>query len=334
MSKLCVICRFSSWHHLFSICSYFKAVEVRPHYIIVIESDFFDKKIDYDRSYLNRFCNQLIFCKSIGELSGCLGLPVLRRCKVKIVSPTERPIGISLYLMKRLVRHEIVAVDEGLGSYESFMSGVIAKGRVMYITQKLYPRFLVLAFYFSVSALSVMYFKFLKIERWYFVDPWNLDSNQEVVECYRSVLRDLVFETKPDAEFSLGGVEANAVLFVSSPFVELGLINKEKYVDLTRKLASWCGECEIYVKPHPIEDCSKFSGFKIVNSREPIELWMERNLEGGLRVVSFSSTAIYTLRTLYGVTLWRLSDGDQFYPNLSSLQRKIVDRFSKPLHLQ
>ena len=223
--------------------------------------------------------------------------------------------GIKPYLRLRRAhptrRIHVVVVDEGLGSYGTWRTRRDAWRREG--GREPWP---------TVRALAVAAARHLLTdERWalYERDRGQWQLHDAVAAEFRGEAAG-----SPDA--------AATVVFLSQPWVELGLVTKQAYTRYLEVMAESCRArgLAFAVRPHPAEDESVFAGHQTVSSRVPAEL--DARITSARAVVGVSSTALLNLAAIHGTPAVRLA-----LPELAPLedelaegQRSLLDRFLPP----
>jgi hypothetical protein len=123
------------------------------------------------------------------------------------------------------------------------------------------------------------------------------------------------------AEFALrrGRVTPRrAVVLVSQPWVELGVLDRDRYEQVLQgvRAAAQAAGLDFVLRPHPAEHSARYSGFPVMAPRGPAE--QDPDVLGAPAVVGFSSTALINLTAIHGVRTARVS-----VPELSALDRHL-----------
>ena len=223
--------------------------------------------------------------------------------------------GIKPYLhlrrAQRARRIHVVVVDEGLGSYGTWQTRRDAWRREG--GREPWP---------TVRAIAVATARrLLTSERWALYE--RVDGQWRVHPAVAEEFRRDVGGT-PE--------RTGTVVFLSQPWVELGLISEQSYAQYLDAMARSCrdGGLAFAVRPHPAEDTSRFAGREVISSRVPAEL--DARVISARAVTGVSSTALLNLAAIHGTPAVRLG-----LPELAALedelaegQRTLLDCFLPP----
>ncbi|UOB73966.1 MULTISPECIES: hypothetical protein [unclassified Pseudoalteromonas] len=98
----------------------------------------------------------------------------------------------------------------------------------------------------------------------------------------------------------------NSVYFISSAFINAGMISRENYINFLLKLAKQYEQCEFKIVLHRFDkktDFTEFNGLshvEVIESTGPIELYFKDNMIKPLKVITAGSGATETLELIYG----------------------------------
>ena len=225
--------------------------------------------------------------------------------------------GIKPYLrLRRLHGVEtlhVVVVDEGLGSYGTWQTRRSSSrregGREPWTTTRA----------LAVTAAR----RVLTSERWALY--LRRDGGWVVNE---AVAREFRRETGV-----VRGRSANrTVVFLSQPWVELGLLSEERYLDHLGQIAAACRRAglELAVRPHPGENAERFAEFRVVSRRTPAEL--DADVVAARAVIGVSSTAMLNMAAVHGRPALRVAIPELAHldAELSSNQRSLLDQWLTP----
>jgi hypothetical protein len=123
--------------------------------------------------------------------------------------------------------------------------------------------------------------------------------------------------------------EPGTALLLSQPWVELGHVSAERYRDLLHELDGACAAAgmRLCVRPHPVEDRSRYAGMCLDHGTGPAELdpWVA----GVGALLGFNSTALMTCAAVHGTPALRL-----VIPELAAVeasmtadQRSLLDQY-------
>jgi hypothetical protein len=220
--------------------------------------------------------------------------------------------GIKPYLRLRRAHHttglHVVVVDEGLGSYGTWRSRRDAWRREG--GREPWP---------TVRAVAVSWARRgLTGQRWPLYQ--RINGTWEVQDAVADEFRQKVSRRR---------TASRSVVFLSQPWVELGLLTEAAYLAHVDSMARSCaGEgLRLVVKPHPVEASARYGGFDVASSSGPAEL--DPDIVSAHAVAGLSSTALLNLAAVHGTPAVRLA-----LPELASLeaglsadQRSLLDRF-------
>ena len=108
------------------------------------------------------------------------------------------------------------------------------------------------------------------------------------------------------------------VLFLSSPWVELGLLSAERYLAHVRAVrARVVGDGkQLIIRPHPSEDRSRYAEFEMIEGELPAEV--DPQVVAAAAVIGGASTALLNLVALYDLPAMRVVT-----PGLEYLESKL-----------
>ena len=220
--------------------------------------------------------------------------------------------GIKPYLRLRnthgLRPIHTVVIDEGIGSYGNWRTRRDACKRQG--ARGPWPTIRSLAVSASRGALTR--------ERWTLYRPttegWEIDSR---VACeFRRASTVLTSST-------------DSAVYLCQPWVDLGLMDEERYLAHLRDVAGACGEAGLRfrVRPHPAEDASRYKDFEVTSTPGPGEL--DPQVAGAAVVLGTSSTALLNVASLFGTPAYRVAVAELAHldERLSSRQRSLLDAY-------
>lgn len=153
------------------------------------------------------------------------------------------------------------------------------------------------------------------------------------------VRRDFRLDGRIAAEFGrhVDGTRPNTdderVVFLGSPWVELAVLDRSRYVRHVRDIAR---EVErrgkrLVIRPHPAEDHSKYKGYEVIDAALPAEL--DRAVVGASGAVGGTSTALLNLAALHGISATRVvTPGlEHLEAELGATQRALLARYLPPV---
>jgi hypothetical protein len=239
--------------------------------------------------------------------------PGERRIYVGIGAP-----GIKPYLRLRAAAAgrglRVVVVDEGIGSYGDWRTRRDSWQREG--GRGPWP---------AVRALAVTGARrLLTDERWalYRLDSTSDGFGWRVDERVAAEFRRRL------GEFS-AGVAPPGVVFLSQPWVELGMLSEQAYLGHLREIAAECEAAgrSFLLRTHPAEDQSRYAGLAVSRQRGPAEL--DPQVAGAVSVLGTSSTALLNVAALYGTAAVRVAVPELAHldDELSAGQRSLLDAF-------
>lgn len=102
-------------------------------------------------------------------------------------------------------------------------------------------------------------------------------------------------------------IDASAVFFLGQKLSEIGLITEELYLSILRDVVQRYPGVEIYYIPHRGESAEKIEVIKSLGNIKvlvldyPVELYGICNKQIPSKVISFYSTALYSMSVIYGI---------------------------------
>lgn len=176
-------------------------------------------------------------------------------------------------------RLDVVVTDEGLGSY-----GTWRTRRDAWLREGgsgLSP---------TVRAVAVTAGRrLLTTERWalYRSDP---DGGWSVHEPVAAEFRRQVGEPPT----------SSAAVFLTQPWVELGLVSEDAYVHHVGRIGASCDEAgfAFAVRPHPVEDAARYAGWPVWGGPKPAEL--DPRIAGAGVILGETSSALVNLAAVFG----------------------------------
>ena len=207
----------------------------------------------------------------------------------------------------------VVVIDEGIGSY-----GTWRTRRAAYLRQGgREPRATIRAL--AVSAASSL----LTAQRWSLYRP-DRQGRWQVVPDVASPFRTVA---RPAA-----GDHDATVVYLTQPWVELGLISERRYVEHLAWVAAAAREAGIRlaVRPHPSESAERYRSMgdvMVLASGTPAEL--DPEVLGAQLVLGADSTALLNVAAIHGIPAMRvgLPELDRLEANLAAGQRSLLDTY-------
>lgn len=149
------------------------------------------------------------------------------------------------------------------------------------------------------------------------------------------VRRRFALNPQIEAEFTgqVGDVRPDPtgerVVFLGSPWVELGVLPEASYIAHVRDVARLVERRgkRLVIRPHPVENPSKYSEFEVLATDLPAEL--DPEVVGAAGAAGGTSTALLNLAALYGMPATRVfTPGlEHLEKGLGATQRRLLDRY-------
>jgi len=220
--------------------------------------------------------------------------------------------GIKPYLRLRARnpsrRLRVVVIDEGIGSYGTWRTRRDAWRRQG--GREPWPTVRAMAVAAARDALTN--------ERW---------------ALFRKVGADWVVDDRVAATFrtrvALPTPRASVGVFLSQPWVDLGVITEADYLSHVGEVASACRSAGLgfQVRPHPAEPSRRYTTFEMTARSGPAEL--DPDVAGAALVIGATSSALLNVKALYGTPAFRVATPELAHLDLqlSSGQRSLLDAF-------
>ncbi|QOV62488.1 polysialyltransferase family glycosyltransferase [Kosakonia pseudosacchari] len=180
-----------------------------------------------------------------------------------------------------------IVIDEGIGSVSD-----------IHTMQKVYMRERKINHFKAyLHALVYLYLKrgILAKQIWRLFD--GLKPNQQIIEFIKAKSVPLRYEN------------TSYLLLLTQPWVKLGVITEDEYIDYLRNIISEANtlELKLIVKPHPSEDFQLYEnlGLKVIDTLTPVELCFD--FANCVAVIGFNSTSLILLNAIYNTPAFRLS---------------------------
>jgi hypothetical protein len=238
--------------------------------------------------------------------------PGERRVYVGVGAPGIKPyLRLRASAVGRPLR--VVVVDEGIGSYGDWRTRRDSWRREGAGRQ-----------WSAVRALAVTGARrLLTDERWALYrrdgDEWLVDDRGAGE--FRRRLGKFAPAVTP------GG--GTAAVFLSQPWVELGVLGEHAYVGHLHEIAAGCQAAGLsfLLRTHPAEDQDRYAGLAVSRQRGPAEL--DPEVAGAVAVLGTSSTALLNVAALYGTPAVRVAVPGLAHLDdaLSAQQRSLLDTF-------
>jgi len=311
------VCKFSSWYHLLGVLAYFKRLKTKPRCIAFLATPFKGVSARTNERVMSECAEEVFFLKSVDELNSLLLDARWERKRVGLVTPTKRPYRVYKLISSKAASVKLILTEEGLGSYGGYRQDVKAYLREDLARVK-WPLPIKYALALAVIFLLNSYFKFRVNERCFIFDS-SLRLDQRMSSSYLDVL-----DTLSPMDFSLPGA-GKYILVVTPPVVELGLISEEQLLaELDVLRVSLTGLADLLIKPHPIENVTKYRKFAVLPADTPAEWILMRCSEQIVQVVTPSSTFAYVSKFLFGRETRRFPGFDPLYETLTDRQQRLV----------
>jgi hypothetical protein len=131
-------------------------------------------------------------------------------------------------------------------------------------------------------------------------------------------------------EFGPGATtDGRSAVFLSQPWVELGVLGEQAYLGHLREIAAGCQAAgfSFLLRTHPAEDRDRYAGLAVSQQRGPAEL--DPEVAGAVVVLGTSSTALLNIAALYGTPAMRVAVPGLAHLDdaLSAGQRSLLDAF-------
>lgn len=316
--KTIVIVSYTSWYHLLGVFSYLTKNNIKPDFSILVVNSFFDKTRVFDSEILSRYLGNYVLNYTYSDIAAHVD-KLTDDIDIYVISTSDTPYRLTLPLRRKSYKYKMVVVEEGIGSYSTRIKNVFSHYRES-------KKSGVLGWFYFAKVFILMvikFFMFIKVPRvyWYNFDRAGLRVNKDVVDSYKSILKEMRFCRKKIPLFERSD---RVSMLIGAPLCELGLIDDATYID---KLESVFKDYNrVYVKPHPIEDLRKYSkaGFELMAEGGPFELVYGDEMED-VDIYTFTSTCCYTSRLFFDKKILRLSEFDPLYSGLTKAQRAIID---------
>ncbi len=312
--KVIYISGVCSITHLLYVSSYiFYSYKNKNDYVILVEkyNGFLNRK-DIPDEETEKWLGKAYFVSKKLDIKEFYRIPGVSK-KSEVEHIYIGSVGIKPFIVTKfkLFRHDIknTVIDEGL----SFGSGFISK-----ISSLRRERSINLVHALMVSFIEVTFKRKLLVDK-----KWQLYSNYKINPVMAEFIKAKNVPFKYGDEY---------ILFLSQPWVELGVMKESKYLELLRNikmtLESHC--LKLLIKPHPSELLNRYTDncYDIYKDDSPIELSFDSINCIGL--VGFNSTGLINISALYSVPIFRLHTEEMSSLNLSLKQEHILNEFSGP----
>lgn len=295
--------------HLVYAASFLRTLtdEVCVHYLK--GPDFLGASVTPDeiRSYLPRQV-RIEVCSSTDELPRRRPLTY-----VAVGAPGLRPWS-AMRRAQPFRRIDVVVVDEGLGSYGDRRTRYAAYRRQGGRPVRSAVRAAAVAFG-ARTLTGTRWPLYLKDRDWGVFEP--------VAEEFRRALGP-VDPTMADPR---------RAVFLSQPWVDLGLSSEDRYLEHVAGLAAGQAELgrRLVVRPHPAEPPGRYRDFATMVEVRPAEL--DPEVVGAGLVIGASSTALLNLAALHGTPVQRVRapGTEHLEARLSDDQRRLLSRYLPPV---
>ena len=223
--------------------------------------------------------------------------------------------GIKPYVRLRAAQPSrklpVVVIDEGIGSYGNWRTRRDAGRR-----QGGHEPWL------SIRALAVgTATGLLTDERW---------------ALFRQVGADWVVDDRVASTFRAGVTlslpPAPVGVFLSQPWVDLGVVTEVTYLEHVREMANACRSAglDFWLRRHPAEPARRYAEFKVMPHSGPAEL--DPDVAGATVVIGATSSALLNIKALFGTPAIRVVTPELSHldAQLSARQRSLLDAFLPP----
>ncbi|WP_434777346.1 polysialyltransferase family glycosyltransferase [Neisseria sp. Ec49-e6-T10] len=187
-----------------------------------------------------------------------------------------------------------VIICEGIGSSGNLLTRFLVALR----EQKKFNIFIFIRKIITKGILSIFFKKvFLKVEQWQLYNQ-NLELNPEIKQYI--LVHNHYYQ-------SLEQSEQKAILFIGQPWVELGFVEQNTYINFLQSIIDGLIKKGYYIKlrPHPAEGLDKYEKLNIQLDQDyslPLELLFDQPYI----VIGNCSTALINLSAIFGVDAYLL----------------------------
>lgn len=316
-----ILCKYSSWYHLLGICSLLESLNSKPECLIFYTGSFFDKRVAPPQALLSHYGKKVYFTDSLAGAISLLEAENPTKSAVTLVNPSRRPIRLSSAIRRLGMSLHIVFVEEGIGTYGGLAQDVRAYARENFRSFGL-PYWLRIVFSSAIVMAGNSYFIGACKSNWFLFDRKTLKLNAGVKGHYLTALKYLVADMS--IPFIPEGPKSITIL-VTAPYSELRSLSikaEKKILDHAQKKVS--DGSILVIKPHPIEEVSKYKGCVVIDSSIPLEAYLMFHKERVNGLLMMSSTSAYTSRILFDLPVERLKEFDLYFNTLSWRQKKLI----------
>ena len=137
--------------------------------------------------------------------------------------------------------------------------------------------------------------------------------NYKVFKKYKlpNVIKNNFLLIKSKLNLKKKNKKKNDILILGSPYVEGEIISLQQYNKYLLLLKNKYKNNKMYYFAHPKENLKNLKKYKnnfiLIKSHLPIELFLVSRQYKFLRIISFNSTALITLRRIFGMKLYLLN---------------------------
>ena len=130
----------------------------------------------------------------------------------------------------------------------------------------------------------------------------------------------------------------NTVLFLSQPYVEVGVMHRASYLailDSVREHFIEQGQ-NLLIKPHPSEDIEKLSNYQVYHFEGPVEALFGALQKDRVTVVGINSTALVLAKSLFGLKVYRIEHSLLNAVHINKLDKgfaRLLAKSTEPLRL-
>lgn len=309
---------------MLGVASYFYGNRIKAKKLIVIVGGFLGFTPSANKDFFNNCADEIIIFNSLEDFKNS-SFPIDNKNRYKLISTSTHPYNIYSILKSKKISFNIIIIEEGIGTYGGSIQTLRAKWREKPSENKITKIKYLLKNSIALLIKNIIFFK-IKKEYWLNFNKKNLNINKEVIIGYQTAIKNIK-ENNTDLELK------NSIIIITSPFVELGLISPDKYINYLKNITKKTKK-NVYIKPHPIENQEKYKSIgTIINGSIPIEMIL-CNSPKDTTLLSFSSTSLYTAKLFFNLNVIRLREFDLFYESLGKKQKKIIDSIDKKNNFQ
>jgi hypothetical protein len=169
-----------------------------------------------------------------------------------------------------------------------------------------------------------------------------ISDRNETHDGNRVMLKPLLKSTMSSNVFGFSKtlIPNNTILFLSGPFVELGIIDKQTYLSIINAVRDHFQSISLrnnfIIKPHPVEKTDKYNGYMICDFDGPVEAIFGAYRANITCVVGINSTALIYASKLFDLPSYRIEHKLIFPPgrkNSDSNLERLLAKHTRTLQL-